>query len=230
MILFFNKLLGVLLAAIYFPIVLTLGLKREMTNFQYHWERAGRPLVRCSWHEHIIAFVYRLAFRKMCVMASKSKDGEIISSALKTLGFKVVRGSSTRGGSEALRGMLRAFNDGWNISLMVDGPKGPHRKIKPGILILGSMTGAPIVPTVISVKWFFRVKSWDRMIIPVPFSPAVELNGKPIMVPRSPSSEELDKKIIELEEEFNRLEIEARDYFVTVQKAANHRCQRGYNA
>lgn len=213
--LFFNKIIGVLIALIYFPIVLTLGFRRRVTKFQEHWEKSGKPLVRCSWHEHIIAFVYRLAFRNMCVMASKSKDGEIIASALKTLGFRVVRGSSTRGGGDALRGMLKAFRDGWNISLMVDGPKGPRRKIKPGILLLGSMTGAPIVPTVIAVKWFFRVKSWDHMIIPIPFSPAIELNGKPIMLPRNPSNDELDLKCKELEIEFERLEREGAEFFVS---------------
>lgn len=210
-----NRLIGFILALLYFPIVISLGFKRGVTNFQKHWEKAKRPLVRCGWHEDIVAFVYRLAFRKMCVMASQSKDGEIITSGLRTLGFRVARGSSTRGGSDAFREMLKAFRDGWNISLMVDGPKGPRRVIKPGILLLASATGAPVIPTVVVVKWCIRVNSWDKMIIPIPFSPSVELNGRPIMIPRNPSEEELKNKLTELEDEYKNLDKIAANYFAT---------------
>lgn len=209
-----SRFIGFFLALFYFPLAITLGFKRRVTNFQKHWEKAGRPLVRCGWHEDIVAFVYRLAFRKMCVMASQSKDGEIITSGLRTLGFRVARGSSTRGGSGAFRGMLKAFREGWNISLMVDGPKGPHRVIKPGVLLLASATGSPVVPTIIVVKWCIRVHSWDRMVIPLPFSPSVELDGRPIMIPRNPTEEELKSKLKELETEYKNLDLMAENIFV----------------
>lgn len=173
-------------------------------------------MARCGWHEHILAFVYRYAFRKkISVMASKSKDGEIIASALKMLKLRVVRGSSTRGGSYAFRSMLKACKEGYSSSLMVDGPKGPHRVLKPGIILLASMAGTPIVPTIIVVKWFIRVNSWDQMIIPIPFSPTVELNGRPIMVPKKPSEVELKNKLMEVENELKRLDKLAENVFRT---------------
>ena len=151
MTLFIYRILGIILALIYFPIFCTLGFKRSLTNFQKHWEKENRPMARCGWHEHILAFVYRYAFRKkISVMASKSKDGEIIASALKMLKLRVVRGSSTRGGSYAFRSMLKACKEGYSSSLMVDGPKGPHRVLKPGIILLASRAGTPIVPTIIA--------------------------------------------------------------------------------
>ena len=110
--------------------------------------------------------------------------------------------------------MLKAFRDGWNISLMVDGPKGPRRVIKPGILLLASATGTPVIPAIIVVKWCIRVNSWDHMIIPIPFSPSVELNGRPIMVPRNLSENELRYKLQELENEFKNLDKRAEGVFV----------------
>lgn len=206
MTLFVYRIIGFILALFYFPLASTLGFRRSVTNFQKHWEKEGRPLLRCGWHEHILAFVFRHAFRNMCVMASNSKDGELISSALKTLRFNVCRGSSSKGGGDALRTMLRAYKDNWNISLMIDGPRGPRRVIKNGIMYLASMTDSLVIPTIAVVKWYFRVNSWDKMVIPIPFSPSVELNGRPIIIPRNPTESEMKNKLVELENEFKNLE------------------------
>ena len=204
---------GFFIALIYFLYLSTLGFRYKKTNFDRHWNKSGRPMIRCHWHEDILTLVYRHAFGGLCVMASHSQDGEIIASALKWLGFSVVRGSSSKGGMEALEKMLPEFKRGRGGGLALDGPRGPRRKAKNGILFLAKEMGIPVVPVVTAVKWKIRLKSWDRMVVPLPFSPSIEFNGIPIFVPKDATKEQIEEKRIELEKGFLELTKTAEQYF-----------------
>lgn len=139
-----------------------------------------------------------------CTMASQSRDGEIIARVLKKFGFEVCRGSSHRGGGTALLTMRKAFRAGKNLVLAVDGPKGPRRQVKSGIVALSQKEGAPIVIGIADAKYkFIFRKSWDQMWFPLPFSPMVAIFSEPIHLPDLPFEERrlhLERCMLELKQ------------------------------
>ena len=116
-------------------------------------------------------------------MASQSKDGEWIARWLEANGYVVVRGSTTRGGSQALREMVRQVRSGRNAALTVDGPRGPARVVAPGVVQLARLTGAWILPITSSSSRARFLRSWDRYLVPAPFSRSVVVYGEPFPIP-----------------------------------------------
>src|SRR5437763_4414633 len=114
------------------------------------------------WHEAILAATaYRLP---LTVLASRHADGEMMARVCRQLGFRVIRGSTTRGGSTAMLGLIR-HTDGTHIALTPDGPVGPRRRLKAGAVGLAGMTGLPLIPVGFGCSDAWRVRSWDRLII-----------------------------------------------------------------
>ena len=110
------------------------------------------------------------------VLVSQSQDGEYIAAIMHTLGFRTARGSSSRGGSQALRQLLRILRKTGDAGIVVDGPRGPARECKPGVVTLAQLSGAPIIPLAASSTRFKR----DRTYIPLPFSTMTIHYGEPL--------------------------------------------------
>jgi lysophospholipid acyltransferase (LPLAT)-like uncharacterized protein len=163
------------------------------------------------WHECILGAMHSRWRKPTTAMISRSKDGEIVTGVVQLYGIDTARGSSNRGGSSALREILRDVNEGKNIAFTPDGPKGPRRVVKDGVVYAAKMSGLPVVPFHFTAKSKKRLRSWDHMIVPRPFSRAVFVYGQPIAVPRDGDVEEWRLKI---EREMNDLadsaEIEVR--------------------
>ena len=159
------------------------------------------PRIYAHWHTDELLLIYVCIFRKMAIMASRSKDGELMKRTLENFGFRVVRGSSTRGGAAGLKGLIDVVNkERRHASLAVDGPRGPIYKVKPGILKLAQETGLPIIPGVASAsRRFVFEKAWNKCYLPLPFSRCTVLYGEPISVPKEASDEELEKIRLRLE-------------------------------
>ena len=115
-------------------------------------------------------------------MASQSKDGEVIAQWLTLNGYSVVRGSTSRGGSAALREMVRRVRSGRHAALTVDGPRGPARIVQPGVVQLARLTGAWILPITSSSSRPRFLRSWDRYLMPLPFSRNVVAYGEPFPI------------------------------------------------
>jgi lysophospholipid acyltransferase (LPLAT)-like uncharacterized protein len=151
----------------------------------------------------------------MAIMASQSRDGELMKRVLTLFGFRVVRGSSTRGGAAGLKGLLDLMKkEKVHVSLAVDGPRGPIYKVKPGIFKLAQQTGLPIIPGVAaaSQRFIFK-KAWNRCYLPMPFSRCRVLYGEPILVSKDASAEELESLKKLLESRLNVLKAKAESYF-----------------
>jgi lysophospholipid acyltransferase (LPLAT)-like uncharacterized protein len=166
-----------------------------------HWQR-GEQVILTFWHSRILLmpFPYRTyGGRNACIMNSIHRDGEIITRVIKRFGIKAVRGSSTRGWMGGLKGMLEAYRQGSDLIVVPDGPRGPRQQAKPGVLQLARATGAPIFPVTYGAAWKHTVRSWDRLLIPFPFSPVLYVVGQPIRVPPDASPELMEEKRQELE-------------------------------
>jgi hypothetical protein len=145
----------------------------------------GRHIVFAGLHEGMMMLPYHFRDRTDgVVMVSSSRDGDIIADTVERFGMRAVRGSSRHGGRRALDAMIDAVRQGdVSAGVIVDGPRGPARIAKPGAVLLARATGLPIVPGTWWARPMVRVGSWDRTIVPLPFSRIVFAFAEPLFVP-----------------------------------------------
>lgn len=164
-----------------------------------------RPLVASFWHSCIIPSTYIWRDMGIRVMSSFSYDGEYMGRIIRKFGFVPVKGSSSRNPLRALLGLRRALEAGWTVAFTLDGPRGPRHKVKPGPVGLGRSTGLPLTAFHVGVEKAWVLNSWDRMMIPKPFSRALVRFGKLIHVPRDASDEDLARYSDELQATLDRV-------------------------
>ncbi|MDZ4786997.1 MAG: lysophospholipid acyltransferase family protein [bacterium] len=136
-------------------------------------------------------------------LISQHTDGRIMAMAIKVLGVHSVAGSSSKGGKEASKELIQKLKDGYSIGITPDGPKGPIYKAKPGALKIAYETGVKIFPITFSSEKYWQFSSWDRMILPKPFSKAVFVVGKPIEIKQKLSDENIVGMLNELNQALN---------------------------
>jgi lysophospholipid acyltransferase (LPLAT)-like uncharacterized protein len=143
------------------------------------------------WHENILVPAYHYGRRDIHVLISEHADGQMIAETCRHLGFRVVRGSATRGGARAIRQMVRRSRSA-HLAITPDGPRGPRRQVQPGVVYLAALTGLPIVPFGIAFERAWRMRSWDRFAVPYPYSAAVCVTAEPIRVPEDLRRDQLE--------------------------------------
>jgi lysophospholipid acyltransferase (LPLAT)-like uncharacterized protein len=170
-----------------------------------------RPAIFACWHEQALAAVpcvARLAAggRPMAVMASLSRDGELTARVATALGWTVVRGSTSRGGRAGLLALYRGMTRlGLSPVVLPDGPRGPRREPKPGVVVLAQMAAAPIVPFACVPRRSVVLGSWDRMLLPLPLTSIRLALGEPLLVPRELSAAERERRLALLRERLDSL-------------------------
>ena len=153
--------------------------------------REQRPLVVSFWHSCIIPATYVCRGMGVRVMSSFSYDGEYMGRIIKRFGYVPVKGSSSRNPVRALLGLRRALEEGWTVAFTLDGPRGPRHKVKPGPVGLGRSAGLPLSSFHVGVEKAWVLNSWDRMLIPKPFSRVLLRFGRLIHVPKDTTDEDL---------------------------------------
>ena len=180
--------------------------------YDRHFRQIGIPhhVVGASWHRNAIFLFY--FFRNLgdrLIMISRSLDGEITAGVARRFGYTPVRGSSSRGGSEALQQMIDVMNGGQKKYLCgtaVDGPRGPARKLKKGMVAVAMQTGALFVPMACSGNRLITFpRAWDKTIIPKPFSRMTIAFGEPVAIPAGLLGNDLETLCRKLEDDLNRL-------------------------
>lgn len=177
---------------------------------------ARRPVIYAVWHARILMVPWlnaRLArthgARLARVLTSRSRDGELAARLVSSFGLPVVRGSSSRGGAEALRQLAAAVRAGEDVAVVPDGPRGPRERVQPGVIVLAALTGAPVVPFAFAARPARRLASWDRFVVPLPFARAAVVFGKPLAIARDAEREtaraDLERALREVTETADRL-------------------------
>lgn len=157
------------------------------------WRTLGPgPILFALWHgDHFpIACYYRHS--GTFVIVSRSGDGEILARLLEGLGYRTVRGSTSRGAVQATIDLARKVNEGADAAVAVDGPRGPAFEVKPGIVLLAKMTRCPIVPLAAAMSHAKQFRSWDRFRLPYPGSRVLMMPGEPFLVPPHASVEQME--------------------------------------
>lgn len=162
------------------------------------------PVIYVLWHNRF--FTVPAAWHKLCgkhrksvTLTSASHDGDMVARAMAVFGLGAIRGSSSRRGVAALVGLKRALQAGDDVCLTPDGPRGPRYKIQPGVIKLAEASGAAIIPVHVKFHAAWRLKSWDRFVIPKPFSRVEVTFGEAIFLPRGmdPLAFEIERLKIE---------------------------------
>jgi lysophospholipid acyltransferase (LPLAT)-like uncharacterized protein len=176
------------------------AVNEEMT-LQYL--KSGRKMIVAIWHQRIIpvvGYARKFSVYAPSAMISKSRDGDIIAGVASLLNFRPVRGSSSRGGKEALADMIADLAEHQVAVHALDGPRGPRGVVKPGLIVMAQSTGVPIVPVYISVNRAWVLNSWDRTLIPKPFSIVTVRWDKPISVPEHLTAEAFESMRKQIEQ------------------------------
>jgi lysophospholipid acyltransferase (LPLAT)-like uncharacterized protein len=163
-----------------------------------------RPLITSFWHACIIPSTYIFRNCGVRVMSSNSYDGEYMGRIIRKFGFVAVKGSSSRNAVRALLGLRRALQEGWTVAFSLDGPRGPRYKVKPGPVALARSSGVPLSMFHIAVERAWVLNTWDRLMIPKPFSRVLLRFGKLIPVPTDASEEDLERYQQALQDSLDR--------------------------
>ncbi len=162
----------------------TVRLKHHGDERLRQWEWDGDHFILAFWHRHLLLMPYAYRGRKISVLVSQSTDGELIASTVARLGIDSTRGSSSRGGVVGMKTMLKKAAEGWDIAFTPDGPRGPAREVQPGVILAAAATGLPIQPVAIAASRAKLLRSWDRFLVPLPFSTVHLVYGEPLSVER----------------------------------------------
>jgi lysophospholipid acyltransferase (LPLAT)-like uncharacterized protein len=133
-------------------------------------EPKTHPAIYCFWHRCVFAAAYLFRNHGIRVLTSRSYDGEYIARIIERLGFRAVRGSSSRGAVQSLRGLQRELESGAFVAFTIDGPRGPRYVAKPGPIHLARVSGAPIFSFYVAVERAWILRTWDAFVLPKPFS------------------------------------------------------------
>lgn len=161
---------------------------------------SGAARAYALWHGRLLPLTWHHRNQDIAALISLSKDGEYIARVVEGWGYRVVRGSTSRGGSRALAEMIRHGRKGRSLAFTPDGPRGPREKMKPGVLVAAMRAGVPIVPlsAACTRAWWFE--GWDRFLVPQPFSRVILSHGAPVRIPPDTDEAGIERLSQQLEE------------------------------
>ncbi|MEX2180137.1 MAG: lysophospholipid acyltransferase family protein, partial [Gemmatimonadaceae bacterium] len=167
----------------------TLLIRVLASTWRVHWvndrfvrdEHArGQKIIYILWHGELLPLLWAHRGRDIALMVSEHRDGEILARIAVALGYRLVRGSSSRGAARALLVACRELDSGFDMAVTPDGPRGPARSVASGAAVIANRSGAPMVPVAAFARRAWRLRSWDRFMIPKPFARIVVAYADPV--------------------------------------------------
>lgn len=187
----------------------TCRIKIHNLDCRQEAEQSGLPIIRTVWHYCVLGIFAIYRNNPLVIMVSASGDGDYLARLLKLLGFSVVRGSSNSHGAKAAIELIKQLRAGKNCGLVADGSQGPVKVAQAGPLLLSAKSGGTILPMAYSASRYYTFNTWDRLILPKPFSTIHVVYGKPFTIPRTTKAFELEGYLPQLESNLNGLYDEA---------------------
>lgn len=155
----------------------------------------GEGFIAVFWHGRLLMIPFLYPGKRMNVLIGTHRDGQLIADVMECFGFGLVRGSSSKGGREAYRDLLQLLKSDNDVAITPDGPRGPAEELKIGVAHVAKMSGNAVVPIAFSSSPSFRCTSWDRFLIPYPFSRGVFVTGDPVRFEAGEEMEHFRKRI-----------------------------------
>jgi lysophospholipid acyltransferase (LPLAT)-like uncharacterized protein len=176
------------------------------------WSK-GKNGIGAFWHGRLLMMPAVYKGRGLKVLISRHRDGELIGRTIKIFGFEAVRGSTTRGGVSGIKGLAKALKGRYDVAIAPDGPRGPGYQVQSGVIQLAKITRCPIFPLTFSASPKIVLRTWDRFIIPFPFSRGIFVWGEPIWVDPEGDEGEVKEKTSLLERRLREITTLADSYF-----------------
>jgi lysophospholipid acyltransferase (LPLAT)-like uncharacterized protein len=154
-----------------------------------HWRRlrdANETFLFVLWHESLLPLLWRHRNQGIAIVVSEARDGEHLAAYAESIGYRLVRGSSTRGAARALLGAVRELEAGHPVAFTPDGPRGPRRELKQGVVAAAQRAAVRILPIHADADRAWRFASWDRFMLPKPFARVRVAYGEPFGVEAGP--------------------------------------------
>jgi len=209
------RLVPYLVFCIHWLLKSTLRVEREGFEAVQGFAARDERFVLSFWHRRLVMMPLAYPFRRrnaegqrrgVAILSSDSKDGERSAATWRWYGIHAVRGTAGHSGAQALVKMIQIVKQGWDLGITVDGPRGPRQEAKPGVLAVSRKTGAWLVPVSVGYSRAWKLRSWDEMLIPKPFSRVRVQYGEPFRVATVQEEEAL---LSNLEAKLNEMELEA---------------------
>lgn len=207
--LLFDHILPFLLWGIFHLWCLTLRVRNKSREGEDIFGSLPGSYILTLWHNHIFYIFYHCRRRDICLLISPSKDGDLLANLARRMGYSVVRGSTYKQPIAAGRSLIKVLRSNHGIIVVADGSRGPRHKAQPGSLQLAGITGVPVVPMAYHSKHKIEFNSWDRFILPLPFTRITVNHGEPIHVPPNAGNGAIQEKQAELETALNRIDQES---------------------
>ncbi|SJZ47334.1 lysophospholipid acyltransferase family protein [Selenihalanaerobacter shriftii] len=170
----------------------------------------GKSLIFTFWHGKMLVPIYYFRRKGYYGLASQSRDGEYISRVLQKLGWKVVRGSTSKGSVKSLLKLIKTLRKGNHIAITPDGPRGPRHKTKPGTVYLAKKSNSVIIPVGVALSKRKVINSWDRFHLPYLFAKAVLFFGEAVEIESDINQSEIEKKVAKVDKHLMEAEEEAK--------------------
>lgn len=188
----------------------TLNFRFLNRGVRDEYMHSDRPFLATLWHQHMLLALHSTGGRRIALLSSRSRDGELSARLIQRMGHIVVRGSSSAGGAHALRRLTGLLRDGLPAVLTPDGPCGPAHHVKLGCVLAARDAGVPLIPMGCAVSRAIRLHNWDRTTIPVPFSTVTIAYGEPVCIPADTPRERCESVRRALEATMDRLAADCR--------------------
>jgi hypothetical protein len=179
---------------------------RIRTEHEDRWRplyETGRPHVFLLWHEVLLPLLWQHRGQAIAIVVSEARDGQYLADFALSLGYRAIRGSSTRGAARALLGAVRELRAGYAVAFTPDGPRGPRREMKPGVVAAAQRGGGIIVPLHAEADRGWRLHSWDRFMIPRIGARVRIVYGRPFEV--APGDAGLAEGLVQAEERLREI-------------------------
>jgi len=173
------------------------------------WDE-GKPFILGFWHGRLLLMPYCWDHRKTIhMLISEHRDGQLIAHTVGHFGIKWAAGSSTRGGAQALRTMVKGLKQGDCVGITPDGPRGPRMRVSDGVVTVARLSGVPIIPAAFGTTRGRCLSTWDRFLLAWPFGRGVIVWGEPIHVDREAEGDALEPARRQIEDGLNAVTAEA---------------------
>ncbi len=186
------------------------------------WKK-GVPAIGAFWHGRLLMMPIVYKGRNLSFLVSPHRDGQIVGKAMTRFGFHAILGSSTRKGFSGFKKMVKTHAS--DIAIVPDGPKGPRHRVQMGVIELAKLTGRAVVPLTFSASKKKIFNTWDRFLLPCPFSKGVFIWGEPVRVDPDGDRDHLEEKRLLLEKRLNELTERADHYFNGTKTISNAEAQ-----
>ena len=183
-----------------------------------HEGETRKPVIWSILHGRMVGTLGIKPRKRMTILISPSRDGEMIARGARGMGFSIARGSSKQGAVRGALELVDAVKSGNDLVFMVDGPRGPRFSVKPGIIRMAEITQTPIQPFVCSAKSTMWMPSWDKFMAPNWSTPIVYIFGEPLHVPAGASDELQESLRAELENRMETCRLSADNFFEAMRK------------